>query len=60
MNIRNVGIVDVSEKFGISLQTVLNWCEKGCPHEEGFKGIKKVKLFNISEVEEWVKVQRGN
>lgn len=57
---RNSGIVEVSQKFEVKLQTVLNWCEKGLPHEESYKGINKVKRFDLEEVEKWIKEQRGN
>lgn len=57
---RNSGIVEVSRKFEVKLQTVLNWCEKGLPHEESYKGINKVKRFDLEEVEKWINEQRGN
>lgn len=60
MKTDRVGIVEVGEKHGVTLQTVLNWCDRGCPYTEGYKGLKKVKLFDLSEVEEWVNMQRGN
>ena len=56
---RTKGIVAVRKRYGVSLQTIVKWCENGCPHEEGYKGIKKVKLFNMAEVDEWVKAQRS-
>lgn len=57
---RNSGIVEVCRKFDVKLPTVLNWCAKGLPHEEAYKGINKVKRFDIQEVEKWINEQRGN
>lgn len=55
---RATGIVEISRTFGVSLETVLNWCEKGLPHDNGFKGLKPVKRFDPEEVGEWLKEQR--
>lgn len=55
---RNAGVVEISRTYGVTLQTVLDWCEKGLPHDNGFKGIKPVKRFDPKEVQEWVEQQR--
>ena len=55
---RNAGVVEISRTYGVALQTVLDWCEKGLPHDNGFKGIKPVKRFDPKEVQEWVEQQR--
>ena len=55
---RKSGIVEISRTFGVTLETVVNWCERGLPHDNGFKGIKPVKRFDPKEVQEWVEQQR--
>ena len=55
---RNSGIVEISRTFGVTLETVVNWCERGLPHDNRFKGIKPVKRFDPKEVQEWVEQQR--
>jgi phage terminase Nu1 subunit (DNA packaging protein) len=55
---RNSGIVEISRTFGVTLETVVNWCERGLPHDNGFKGLKPVKRFDVEEVKEWINEQR--
>lgn len=55
---RNSTIGETAKHFGVSLSTVIKWTNRGCPFEEGFKGIKKVKKFNNEEVQTWLNSQR--
>lgn len=56
---RTDNITDVTKYFGVTLQTVVTWCKRGCPHDEAYKGMKPVKKFNVEEVEQWLIAKRN-
>lgn len=49
---------EVEERFGVKWSSILYWIKKGLPHSvERFGKVRKRHLFNIEEVENWLKAR---
>ncbi len=46
---------DVARHFNVTTSTVYNWVARGLPYKEEIRGTKKIKRFDLAEVEKWVK-----
>lgn len=52
-----LGAYKLSEELNVTPMTIYNWVDKGCPFTLEQYGMKKVKRFEVKEVQKWLKQQ---
>lgn len=50
---------ELAKELGVSPRTLWRWIDKGMPHVMEYKGLRPIMKFDIEQVKEWLKQQRG-